>query len=46
MQTNHQTPALSLRGVSKHFGGVRAVNNVTTDIAYGERRLFIGTNGA
>ena len=44
----HQTsaPVLSLRNVSKSFGGVHAVSNVSTDVAPGERRLFIGTNGA
>ncbi len=39
-------PILSLRNVSKSFGGVQAVQDVSTDIAPGERRLFIGTNGA
>ncbi len=42
----NSSAALSLHNVSKQFGGVRAVNNVTLDVAYGERRLFIGTNGA
>lgn len=46
MQSNNCTPVLSLQGVSKNFGGVNAVRDVSTDIAYGERRLFIGTNGA
>ena len=46
MQGNTSAPVLSLQGVCKSFGGVQAVGNVTTDIAYGERRLFIGTNGA
>lgn len=46
MQANSSAPVLSLQGVCKSFGGVKAVSNVTTDIAYGERRLFIGTNGA
>ena len=46
MERNTPTPVLSLRNVSKSFGGVRAVSNVSTDVAPGERRLFIGTNGA
>lgn len=37
---------LSLRNVSKNFGGINAVSDVSLDITYGERRLFIGTNGA
>ena len=46
MEGNASIPILSLQNVCKSFGGVQAVSNVTTDIAYGERRLFIGTNGA
>jgi branched-chain amino acid transport system ATP-binding protein len=37
---------LSIQNVSKHFGGLKAVNDVSIDVAYGERRLFLGTNGA
>lgn len=40
------TPALSVRGVSKSFGGVHAVRDVSLDVADGERRAIIGTNGA
>ena len=43
---SNTAPVVSLRNVSKFFGGVKAVCDVSTDIAYGERRLFIGTNGA
>lgn len=46
MQEKTSVPVLSLRNVSKSFGGVHAVSNVNTDVAPGERRLFIGTNGA
>ena len=46
MEQKNPMPVLSLRSVSKSFGGVRAVGNVSTDVAPGERRLFIGTNGA
>jgi branched-chain amino acid transport system ATP-binding protein len=38
--------ALSVVGVSRYFGGVRAVDNVSLDIPTGERRALIGTNGA
>jgi len=39
-------PALSLQAVSRRFGGVEAVRDVTLDIAYGERRVILGPNGA
>lgn len=38
--------SLTLRGVSKRFGGLVAVRDVNLDIAYGERRALIGPNGA
>lgn len=38
--------SLSLRGISKRFGGLIAVRDVDMDIAYGERRALIGPNGA
>jgi branched-chain amino acid transport system ATP-binding protein len=38
--------ALGLEGVSKHFGGLRAVDGVTLAIRAGERRALIGPNGA
>ena len=37
---------LSVRGLSKAFGGVRAVNEVSFDIAPGEFLAMIGPNGA
>ncbi len=40
------TPAVSLQGVGRRFGGVEAVRDVTLDIAYGERRVILGPNGA
>jgi branched-chain amino acid transport system ATP-binding protein len=40
------TPALSLQAVSRRFGGVEAVRDVTLGIAYGERRVILGPNGA
>lgn len=45
MKNNNET-ILSLHNVSKHFGGLKAVSNVSINVAYSERRLFIGTNGA
>ncbi|MDO5756592.1 MAG: ABC transporter ATP-binding protein [Rhodobacterales bacterium] len=37
---------LAVRGLTKEYGGVRAVNNVTLDIPQGEVRALIGPNGA
>jgi branched-chain amino acid transport system ATP-binding protein len=37
---------LILENVSKHFGGVKAVDDVSLSVKKGERRLLIGTNGA
>jgi len=37
---------LTLSSVTKSFGGVQAVRDVSLDVAYGERHLIIGTNGA
>jgi branched-chain amino acid transport system ATP-binding protein len=38
--------ALFLQGVSKRFGGLYAVSDITMDVAHGERRALIGPNGA
>jgi branched-chain amino acid transport system ATP-binding protein len=46
MERNTSQPILSLQGVCKNFGGVKAVSDISVNIAYGERRLFLGTNGA
>ncbi|HXE86213.1 MAG TPA: ABC transporter ATP-binding protein [Hyphomicrobiaceae bacterium] len=37
---------LSTVGLSRHFGGLRAVDNVTFELAQGEVRAIIGPNGA
>lgn len=39
-------PLLSVRGVSKRFGGLLALNNVSFDVPYGEIRGLMGPNGA
>ena len=40
------TPFLQIRSVSKHFGGFAALNDVSIDIAEGERFGLIGPNGS
>ena len=37
---------LQTENLSKHFGGVSAVNGVSLSVAAGERRALIGPNGA
>jgi len=39
-------PCLALANVSRDFGGLRAVGNVSLTIAPGERHVLIGPNGA
>ena len=41
-----QSPALSLVGMTKAFGGTLAVNNVSFDLAAGEILALLGQNGA
>lgn len=40
------TPAIEIQGLSKSFGGLHAVVDVSFAIAPGERRVLIGPNGA
>lgn len=40
------TPILSLRHISKYFGGVQALSNVDMDIWPGEVIILVGDNGA
>jgi len=37
---------LEVQGISKHFGGIRAVNNASLTIGAGEIHALIGPNGA
>jgi branched-chain amino acid transport system ATP-binding protein len=39
-------PLLSLRGVSKSFGGIQAVHSITFDVFAGESVGLVGPNGA
>ena len=39
-------PVLELKGLTKHFGGVRAVDNVDLTVAQGEILGLIGPNGS
>jgi branched-chain amino acid transport system ATP-binding protein len=39
-------PLLTIKGVSKSFGGVRAVHDITFDVAPGESVGLVGPNGA
>lgn len=39
-------PALECHGLTKRFGGLEAVKNVTLRVEKGERRALIGPNGA
>ncbi len=38
--------ALSAQGVSKNFGGVQALSDISLDVPEGQRRVIIGPNGA
>jgi branched-chain amino acid transport system ATP-binding protein len=39
-------PAIRIAGLAKEFGGLRAVDGVSLEVAAGERRVLIGPNGA
>lgn len=44
--TGVDAPVLELRRVSKHFGGVRAVDSVSLNVHAGEVLALVGNNGA
>ena len=44
--TTNSRAALSLKGVSRNFGGIRAVADISFDVSHGKRLTIIGTNGA
>ncbi|WP_329079807.1 ABC transporter ATP-binding protein [Streptosporangium sp. NBC_01469] len=44
--TDHANDAVSLRGVTKRFGAVRAVNGLSLDIPAGQTVALLGPNGA
>jgi branched-chain amino acid transport system ATP-binding protein len=46
MNATSVAPALRLTGVSRRFGGLVAVRDVTLDVARGERHVILGPNGA
>ena len=39
-------PALSIRGLSKHFGALAVARDIDLDLAHGARLGLIGPNGA
>src|SRR5262245_54506123 len=43
---NHTTPLLEMKGISKRFPGVVALNNVSLDARHGEIVALMGENGA
>jgi ABC-2 type transport system ATP-binding protein len=44
--TNTQPPAISIRGLTKQYGSLTALNDLNLDIAQGETLGFLGLNGA
>jgi branched-chain amino acid transport system ATP-binding protein len=44
--TDGKQPVLELKGLSKSFGGLHAVRDVTLQINAGDRKAIIGPNGA
>jgi branched-chain amino acid transport system ATP-binding protein len=39
-------PALAIKGLSKRFGGLPAITDISLTVQEGERRLILGPNGA
>ncbi len=46
MEQTDRNPVLELRGLTKSFGGLHAVQGVTLKVFPGERKAIIGPNGA
>jgi simple sugar transport system ATP-binding protein len=44
--TQHPTPAVSLRSIAKRFGNVVAIDDATLEVARGEIHALLGENGA
>ena len=43
---DHSGPAISIRGVTKHFGDFRALDDVSLDVAAGEKVVVCGPSGS
>jgi len=41
-----QTPVMKIRGLTKHYGGVRALTGANFSLAAGEHAAIVGDNGA
>ncbi|MGH8807477.1 MAG: ABC transporter ATP-binding protein [Noviherbaspirillum sp.] len=46
MMSDASAPLLQASGLTRRFGGLKAVNNVSVDLHVGEVHAVIGTNGA
>src|SRR6266850_8367328 len=44
--TDAQTPAISIRGLTKRYGSLTALNDLNLDVVQGEVLGFLGLNGA
>ena len=46
VRNSSAVPCLTLRGLSKHFGGLQAVKDITMEVHPGDRTGILGPNGA
>lgn len=46
IKVDHEPPLLEVKGITKHFAGVRALKGVDLSIAAGEVHVILGQNGA
>jgi len=44
--SNTQSPVLQIRGLTKHYGGVKALTDANFLLAQGEHAAIVGDNGA